>query len=241
MYFKYVIIYGVIPGFVGSALIIMYYSGIKLFQEIVAPTIYNFSAGSWREFGLLENLQNLFLIAIIGMAIFGLKSKLYRLEKLVMAALAFLACFILMEETDYGLHFYEYFVVGYQKHSTKPTNIHNIGEINDILKQLCYIFLILFFFFGPLILPKINKPFIRYILPNRWFVLTLTVMFFLSRLAHYLDDADFNPQGNLSKNISEFEELTFYYIFMIYVYNLIFRHAYQPGNLKALNDTDRNK
>ena len=52
-------------------------------------------------------------------------------------------------------------------------------------------------------------------------------MFFLSRLANYLDDAGFNPEGNLSKNISEFEGLTFYYIFMIYVYELIFRRAYQ--------------
>ncbi|MFP6595910.1 MAG: hypothetical protein VCC01_00510, partial [Candidatus Hydrogenedentota bacterium] len=68
---KKILVYGIIP--IGSALVmvLMYFSGVELLRNIIAPYIPNIYPNSTREFGLLENLQNATLIAVLVIAVSG--------------------------------------------------------------------------------------------------------------------------------------------------------------------------
>ncbi len=213
----------IIPA-VGSAILIAaYFSGIGWLQAIVSPPIN-------REYGLLENLQLLLLLGIALAAAYGVIIKKHRTEKWIMAVILAGSIFMFLEEADYGLHYF-YLLTGNPLDDSQAKifiNLHNIGEASPKFKLVGDLTLIVFFIIFPLLFARSRNSFLRYLTPNRLFILNIILMFIVSRVAHYLEDGGIGGIGSLHGRISEFRELLTYYAFAIYFYGLIFRRNYSP-------------
>lgn len=226
---KNVYVYIIIPAAVSILLTFLYFSGVPALQQIMAPTIPSLQSDSWREFGLLESLQNICLFLIVIFAAMGAVKKRSMYEKGFAVVIALAALFVFLEEIDYGLHYYE-FITGTVQVMPGHRNWHNQGEGMSYarrLKPVVDALMICLFVVFPLTLQKVKHPLVQYLLPSRWFVAFALIIIVSSNLAHILDDAGYGIingiKGNLSRgDISEFRELYMYYGYMIYVYGLVF-------------------
>ncbi|MFC1746618.1 hypothetical protein ACFL35_21680 [Candidatus Riflebacteria bacterium] len=211
--------YWILPGLITLPMVFLYFSGIPIAEELIAPAIN-------RELGLLENAENIIIIAIIVVAIIGFRRKTIYVERAAFVFIALFSLFIFLEEIDYGLHYYEFLMKKPEKQQIKIRNIHNIGEITDIIKGVVDATIILFFVFGPFVLQKIKHPVIRYLVPDVCTVGTALSMVAVSKFAHLLDSMGLNQNGSLDKNISEFREFFIYYLFLVYLVEIVFRRKF---------------
>ncbi len=160
---KPLIIFVAIPLLINLLLIGLYFSGSTTLQQWVAPTIDWLPRNSWREFGLLEMLQNLFLLAVIGILLLTAVRASYLLDKLCFVGAAAVFLFLFAEEIDYGIHFYE-FVTG-EYSGIEQRNWHNQrtdGEQNvKRFKQLMDVTMALLFIVLPLAKNRIPIAFLQ--------------------------------------------------------------------------------
>jgi hypothetical protein len=209
-------------------MMVMYFSANPYLKNIVAPTMDTMPVFSAREFGALEMLQNFLLLCIVYYAIAGFFAARNIWVRLVTFCLVSFTVFVFLEEIDYGTPFVEYMTGahGSLAPDTWDRNWHNkmdpAGTENvSYLKSASHAIMLVGFVLAPLLLARVRHPTVRLLLPSRWMIATVVVIVLLSLLAHYLDDAGFarvadNP-GNLHKNISEFNELNMYYLFLLYI------------------------
>jgi hypothetical protein len=220
-------IFLIIPAALNLILIAAYFSGIGWLQEIISPSIN-------REYGLVENLQIIFLLGIVVIAAFGLKIKKTRLERWIMAVILLGALFIFLEEIDYGLHFYK--LISSQPlgevESPEYINIHNIGNNTSRFKNVGDIGMIFLFIIFPLIFSRSRHSLIRYLTPDRLFIATMVLMLVISKFAHILGDCGVGNHGTLHGAISEFREVIIYYIFAVYFFELVFRRNYSSQSIR---------
>jgi hypothetical protein len=237
------VVYGIVPVATSLALIAAYFSGIPLLQQIVSPRISWLHPDSGREFGLLENLQNVCLIAMICVFFRGFRNKRIPLERAAFAFLTLLAVVVLLEEIDYGAHYYDavFHRSGEALVERAPRNLHNRGEANKAIKNLVDLGMALLFFVLPLWRPKRSSPLLRYLTPDPHTILTLAAMLALKWLAHGLQDAGFGGTGSIGKNISEFRELNTYYLFLVYSFDIVLHRNYGrlPTPAPAVAATER--
>ena len=220
------IVFVLIPLAFNAVLMGMYFSGISTLQQVVAPTIEWLVPNNWREFGALEQLQNGLLLATLVILVLGALNKRSLLDRACMALGALVFLFLLLEEIDYGIHFYEYFTG--RSSGIEVRNWHNqrVDGTQNVkrFKQLVDVMIVLLFVVLPLARNRIRSAFLRNIAPSRWFVLGLLLAVLYSKFAHVLDDRGLGRidgvEGNLSGNISEFRELSNYYFFMLYALQL---------------------
>ena len=224
--------YVTLPLSLSLAMLAAVYSGVPWLQHIVAPEIDGLSFNSQREFGLLENLQNLVLAALVVVALIGLRRKEMKIEKLAFLGLALVSAWFLLEEMDYGWHFRE--LLWGQRPKTFR-NVHNIGEVTGFIEQSGYVIMGLLFVVWPLVRRRFSHPWLRYLCPDSYSMLTIGVML-VTRLVIILltDVLDLIP-GTLANNTSEFGELLYYYIFLLYFHELVFHRS-----LPALITSARN-
>jgi hypothetical protein len=215
-------LYGVAPAIISLVLIGMYFSGVHVLQSIVSPNWDLPNPDAPREFGLLENLQHVFLIAIAVIAALAAK-RTSGLARLFFAGVTAMTVFVFLEEIDYGLHYYEIATGDSSFDPGQVRNVHNIGDANRYFKKVGDAVLILFFGLLPLVLRKNTHPVVRAVLPSAWCVLTLVVMLAMRSLAHGLRDYGVGDPGTIDKNISEFRELNVYYLGVLYVYDIAHR------------------
>ncbi len=224
---KKLAIYLFVPSVMSLGLIGAYFSGVHWLQQIVCPRFDKvLYVNSAREFGLLENLQNVFLIAIAVIAGLGVRRKKRKIEKAALILLCLFAIFVFLEEIDYGLHYVELAKGVKPLEQAEVRNVHNIGDINKFMKKGSDIGLAVFFVVIPLAFAKSRISLLRYLAPSRYAILTMVAMVLLSTLAHSLKDNGFGAGGSIGKNISEFRELNIYYLFMIYIFDVVFRRSY---------------
>jgi hypothetical protein len=218
-------VYVIVPVAVSLALIGMYFSGIVQLQHVVSPIIWGMHPDSSREFGLLENLQNLCLLVILVTCVAAALRKPLRAEKAVWALGAAFTAFVLLEEIDYGLHFYE-LARGIQfNQAAEVRNVHNTFDLTDIMKNGALAGMLVLFVVFPLTFTNSPHAIMRYITPDRFAILTMVAMFLLRTLAHTLRDLEFGTPGSISSNISEFREFATYYLFMVYLIDIAFRRS----------------
>ncbi|MGI9290583.1 MAG: hypothetical protein ACR2QG_04800 [Gammaproteobacteria bacterium] len=214
-----------IPCGINLALAVMYFSGIPLLQHIVVPDM------PWvaqqREFGLLENLQNLYLLTMMGLGAWAIRIKPYLLEKICGFLLMVFATFVFLEEIDYGLHWIE-FLSDTPKEAAIPTdnrNWHNDGQRTSIMKDIVTLSCVLLFVIAPFALKNSNQPLIRYLLPVRQYAAGFLGIVLISRVAHYLGDMGLGAAG-IKQNLGEFRELGMYYLYMVWCYTVIIRRDF---------------
>ena len=222
-----IILFAVIPFFTNLVLVGLYFSGIKNAQQLVVPTIDWLPEHVWREFGIVEQLQNIYLLAtIIIFAVAALK-KPKMFEKIFFLSGLLLVLFIFLEEIDYGIHFYE-FASG-QPSGIEVRNWHNqetAGKQNvRYFKQIVDVLMVIWFFLLPLFSDKIKYVPLKKIIPSRWFIIVFIISVVFSRVAHFLEGMDWDVinsnTGNLKGNISEFRETTTYYFYLLYAVQLV--------------------
>lgn len=204
----------------------LYFSGNETLQEIVSPRMPQMHPDSGREFGLLENLQNLVLLVMVGVALGAARRKTPKWEKGLFAAIAAFALFVFLEEIDYGLHFYEYLRGIPWNRAVKARNVHNVGNRTQVAKQVVDVAMVIFFVIGPVVFARSTRPWIRYFTPDRYSVLTMVAMGIVHVSAHGLRDWGVGSEGTIHKNLSEFRELVTYYLFLLYLIEVGLRRTF---------------
>lgn len=197
------LIYGALPLSLGLVFVALYFSSNELAQTLASPALQ-------REFGLIENAQNLILLCAIALC--------WRTARESSSAWAWRAAglfclFLLLEEIDWGDH-YRAVLTGLARPEGEHFNFHNQPGVNRWLKKIVDIGFALFFIVLPLFGSRLS-PRLRALLPDSHSALTLLGGMLVSQLAHSLEDAGAPNNGSLYNNISEFRE-TFTYLVGLY-------------------------
>ncbi len=219
-------VYWLLPGLYLLALIGMYFSGNPTLQEIVAPS-FN------REFGLLEQSQNLLLLAIVAAGVVGYRRASTPFERLMFAGLIGMGSWMFLEENDYGLHVWEWarnvpIILRSQARNLHNIKIDGIGRVTDLFKWSIDFGMVFLFVILPLIGSRIRRPWIRYFTQDPLIMAGFFCSLLLSRLAHLIDDLGWNSGGSIAGNMSEFRECFTYYLVLVYWWELA-RHRRWPG------------
>ncbi len=232
----------IIPVFANVMVVGAYFSQISFAQQIVAPTIEGLNFRSWRELGLLESLQHLTLLVACIVAMIAVIHSRSLWKKALFACACAGAVFCFLEEIDYGVHYYNYFIVGKHGEHAPIENWHNEstnGRQNvSYLKLASNLVIIGWFVVAPMItLFKRNLPFRTWV-PAAWFSAAFGLTFLFSLIAHQLEAWELSTingvKGNLESNISEFRELNSYYLLTLYLWQTGFRTGEQPAGLDLL-------
>ena len=120
------LIFVAIPCAINLLLVGMYFSGIPFIQHLVVPNLPNMVQA--REFGILENLQNIYLLGMTFMGVMAIRIKEAPLEKIGAVLFTIFAAFIFLEEIDYGLHWKEYLAGTPLEEQQQVRNWHNEGQ-----------------------------------------------------------------------------------------------------------------
>lgn len=251
-------VYGAIPLCLSLTLQLMYFSGNLVLQRLVCPKLPPLPPDAYREFGLLENLQSLFVLAMVIILLIGAFRSVHRGQRVAFLALTLFSTFIFLEEIDYGTHFYAYAqledVAGWfeparserfqallaqSDFTATPFNLHNRGDLTDVIKGVAGAVMLLLFVVAPFLTERIKNPWFHYLAPDRFTVITVVVMVVLRLVTHQLGNLDAQwvaeggntgrEVGAMNNNLSEFRELTTYYLFLVYLAVLVFfRQAPEP-------------
>lgn len=227
----------VIPFILNFILMGFYFSGINFLQNIISPN----DVFLTRESGLLEQLQNLYLLSIFAMFFYLSIKRPNKNEKIFFSLLSAIFVFLFLEEIDYGMNLYEFFL-GHasgenvrnwhnQSADGNRQNVHYFKQLIDLANVTWFILL-------PLLASKVKIPFIKSIMPSRFFIVGFILTAVLSSISHYLENMNLSEIngsfGSLSGNISEFREHNTYYLYLLY--------AIQIANTKlAIKFRDDNK
>lgn len=256
------VVYGAVPAVLSLVLQGMYFSGNLVLQRIACPKLPPLSLNAYREFGLVENVQNLLLLAIIGIFVAGARRAHLPRLRAAFSVLALFSVWVLLEEIDYGTHFYAYAtaeevggwflpaaspefqaLLAQTDFSAEPFNVHNQGDLTDIIKAGVAAVMFVLFVVAPFFAGHLRNPWLRYIVPDRFIVVTVAVMVLMRGLTYYLGEEDAaivqaaqaagdatREAGAMDKNLSEFREVLTYYIFLLYTGMLVFaRRAPEPA------------
>lgn len=269
MRFRKIFVYLLIPVLLTGFLMAMYFSGNIVLQRLVSPKLPPLTPDAWREFGLLENLQNLLLLSLVAVAILGAVRKAIRGEKVLWLLVAAGALFVFLEEIDYGTHFSDFLatseefewcapmddwtpeLVSQIDFVQEPANLHNQPGLNKAFKRTGDALILVLFVVVPLLALRIRKPWFRYCAPDTYAVFAVAAMVLLSSLTHYLGDLDteavraaqeagnFHRElGSISKNLSEFRELNFYYLLLVYCADVVFMRRSPAAAAAATSAAD---
>lgn len=220
---KNIYLFIIIPVALNLLLMGFYFSGIDVLQQIISPN----NGFLTRESGLLEQLQNIYLLCIFAIFLYFSIKRVDTREKLFFFSLSFVFLFLLLEEIDYGINLYEFltgnnmsgFARNWHNESTDGNrqNVHYFKQLIDLANFLWFIIL-------PLAATKVKAPIIKCLIPNRFFIIGFILTVVYSRIAHGLNNLGFSVidgvSGSLTSNISEFREHNTYYLYLLYAFQI---------------------
>ncbi len=204
------------PLFLGSLLVFMNYSGISFLTELISPDVN-------REFGLLENLQLLLIASSLVYLVKAIRLKDFWFEKLAYVGLCLFFLLLFLEEIDYGIHYYEYFVKGVEEDKGIVRNFHNQGDNNYYLRQASYAVMVLLFVVMPFFRNKIKNNLFHHLAASHYIIYSFIVYIFIGQLSRWLPKLGMPINESLRGNHQEFEELILYYIILLFVYEIAFQ------------------
>lgn len=215
--------YWILPVFVTLSCVFIYFYDMFGWSYLMASPVN-------REFGVVENLQLMILGTIIFLAFKGIKNNPNRAARQCFRLLIGLTIVIFLEEIDYGLHYWDYLNLTPQEstsvmqidYNVEVRNIHNNGQITNISKLISYALIIILFVLIPLLPASIKERYgiYKYVSPSRFIVTTAVSLLIVNNIALYLYRSPGHLNNSLNGNISEFEEIMTYYIFMLYTFEL---------------------
>jgi len=216
MSWKQHFIYWVFPLVFICALSYGYFAGKSWLQDFIALP-------ANREFGFQEHVEHLLLLVIVVMTILVTIRVRKRVLKLIFFICIAGSVFLFLEEIDYGYHYYNYLVNGVIFDPVSH-NFHNQEKhtINNMMK-ICYLIMAAFIIL-PYIRPEKLPPWLQFLTPSSRLQFTILVLPLTGRFPLWLNTMGYKTNGSLHDNLSEFEELGIYYIFLLY-FSEMFRKA----------------
>jgi hypothetical protein len=182
-------------------------------QELAAPT-YN------REFGLVENFQNLMLLIAAYMAFRLVMTSGSRWIRIGYLLIFLTVVFTFVEEIDYGYHYIHYLNDADIAERSINHNVHNTPNVNNYIRLVFYIVILIFVIILPYF-PSIKLPsFIKHFVPTIHLQLTVLAFLVISKLVGIFNNISTSTNMVLDGNLSEFEELALYYLVTVYVHRL---------------------
>ncbi len=224
-----IFLYFLLPLIIVAPMMGMYFSGVEILRDIITPAMPNLHENSEREFGLLENVQNVILLGILGVAIFAYRKKCSLLDRAAMVGIIAVTLFVFLEEIDYGLHYYEY-LIGIERHeAVEVRNWHNEGDRARWLKVGSDVVMAVLFVIAPIFFVHSRYRVLRHFTPDRYSILTVVLALVVRTVAHELQRRGYSEGGRIERNISEFREVITYYLFLMYVITIgLQRHLHEP-------------
>jgi hypothetical protein len=196
-------------------LIAMCYSGVRVLEMIVVmPYLESVAPASRRELGLLETLHNVLILIAFIFAVRGAIRTRVLSARLIFALFAVGSLFMLLEEMDYGLHYYEFIAGVPPEEAAEVRNVHNQG-LSSPMKSAGNLLQILGFVVAPLALWRVRALWVRYLVPSPYFLLTMLCALITSRVGHTFEHRA--AAIGFENNIGEFRETVTYYMAMLYV------------------------
>jgi hypothetical protein len=202
------LIYVLIPLTLTTILAAMYFSHILVLHRLVSPKLPPLLADSWREFGLLENAQNILLLVMVVVLLVGVWRATEKLQRLAFCLVALFTLFVFLEEVDYFTHWHAYLTaeenirwfdpmpleqllaLADENEEATNFNLHNQGEMTKIFKIVGDFTIISLFVLLPLIAPYIRNRYVRYAAPEHYTILTCVLMLVMSKLIHQIGKVD---------------------------------------------------
>lgn len=221
-----VLLYAVFPSCFTLILIALYFSGIEFLQNITSPAFQ-------REFGLIENSQNILLLLSALLCWRTARSEPCNHWKWFWRLGTLASLFLFMEEIDWGDHYWS-LLTGTQRPSGEYFNIHNQGNITRWLKKIVDGGSVAIFILIPLARKRLPVK-IQSLVPDIHSALTLLCGLLTSKLAHALENAGINNNGSLLNNISEFRETFTYWVGLLYLWEVAQRRK-SPHEQTAITD-----
>jgi glucan phosphoethanolaminetransferase (alkaline phosphatase superfamily) len=210
MTWKEHVLYWILPWSFIWALALGYFAAPRWLQEIIAPA-------TNRELGLHETIEHSIILVIVVMALLTVFKARGALLKLIFFICFLGSLFMFLEEIDYGKHYVDFFRgISYSENPVN-FNFHNQKKqtINTMMK-VCYLLIAVFF----VILPQVKREklpgWLQQLTPSTKLFFTVLVLPLVGRFPLALNKLNFKPNNSLFDNLSEFEELGVYYIFLLY-------------------------
>jgi len=216
--------YWVGPTIVIGTFMYFYFSEIPVLEEFVAPQ-------ANREWGVLENLQ---LVVIIGIASITAYAFFYlqnSIQKVGAALICLFSLFVFFEEIDYGAHFMqleygtrESLIYKY----TGVTNLHNLGDNAALWKRPVYPLMALLFVIGPFLEPLVKNKYLKFLIPKAPIMIIALLALVTDLAPRIIIGFNIRENKGLGNNTGEFSELVIYYVFLLYLIQLIFEKQFPP-------------
>lgn len=227
------VIYWIAPALVLILYILIYFFDWGGLSFAMAPE-YN------REFGVIENTQVLIIGGMIIVCLRGARVQ-ERLPKYFFRLGVLATIFILLEEVDYGLHLYDWYVgkttamVDAEYENREVRNIHNSFDMTEIFKKLSFLFLAIICLLAARpkgkikILARLQSLVPAGFRPDPLLAITVILVPLISQFAFYIkNNFDIRSQV-LNGNISEFEETLIYYCIFLYLYQVYKNTCFSSG------------
>lgn len=218
----------VIPVAIEFIMLSMYYSGNEFLQFIIVPQVSNNNYIN-REFGLLENFQNIILLSSFVFASYYLFLKSSWRWMNLLIWLGFI--FLFLEEIDYGWHLREWiFGLPEDIQDGYFRNVHNSngGLVRKLIQIIANITLITLFFGLPLLKSKISTLRQIKLIPSQWFSICAIGLITITGIAYLLKWLIPNTPDLLNNNTGEFTELWYYYLAFLYLAHLRDKFILEP-------------
>lgn len=210
--------YWIVPMIVLGICMVFYFSGIPALAHIICPP------GNW-EWGFIENLQLLIILAIFVLSARAFTTKKEKLLKWGFGLIALFAIFILLEEMDYGEHWAQ-LIMGVDKVFAEEfipiDNLHNRGNNAKIFKRSIYGVMLAIFVIAPFIKSRFKNKYVRYLIPRPRIVLVAALAIITDLVPRIIVLSKWREDGGFGVNIGEFSEVVVYHIFLIYMIQLIY-------------------
>lgn len=220
-----ILLYGAVPLVLVGGMAVAYYHGPDALRRLVSPEHLAVHPDSQREFGLLESLQNAALLALAVVAAIGVRRKRVLLPRVVLWGLLLAGAFVLLEETDYGMHYAELFR-GEPVTDEQPGwhNLHRVTYMDGVLHNVAKFGMLTFFGGFAIVFAGSRNATLRHLAPDRMSVLTILLVTGVQEWVWHLAETTPVTHGSLSGNGREIEftELGMYGLALVYAVDLAF-------------------
>jgi hypothetical protein len=224
--------YWIFPISLLALLMFFFFSGIPALVEMVNPKMVNPEFN--KEWGLLENIQLTIIAVILGLSVYASTRKKPVLQKWGFGLIGVFAIFVFLEETDYGMHISQYFTGVGQSQLEKIVgvpNIHNrYGSLPaKIMKRSVYVMMLLLFVIAPFYKGNFQNRIISYLIPLPKIIIVAIVTVFCELIARLLVPLTNLRFEDLNMDIGEFSEIMVYYVFLLYLWQLVFEKKWEAA------------
>lgn len=202
----------------------LFFSGVPDLVKLVNPKMVHPEMN--KEWGLLENIQLVVIAVILGVSVYALIKKEPLLQKVGFGLISLFAVFVFLEEIDYGSHLTQYLTGAGESQLAKVTGVYNIHNYAPstakIIKRSVYVLMLVLFIIAPFLKNVFQNRILIFLVPRPKIVIVALLTVLCEVAARALVPLNNLKLEELGMDIGEFSEIMVYYVFLIYLWQLVF-------------------